>query len=219
MYVHLFQMLVTTPEKWDVLSRKGAGADSESSPTSRLALLIIDEIHSLATARRGAVVEALVARTLRLSETAQRPIRLVGLSATLPNYFDVADLLHVNPRRGLFFFDSRFRPVPLGMAFVGVRVGATAAAAALAPNPGVSTNMANEQLMNQACYERVIEQLRQGQQVMVFVHARTETVRTGRWLLDWASQHNEASYFEPPPNAQNPDFTKRVSNFCLNLYP
>nr|CDS26056.1 Activating signal cointegrator 1 complex subunit [Hymenolepis microstoma] len=202
------QMLVTTPEKWDVLSRKGAGADSDSSPTSRLALLIIDEIHSLATARRGAVIEALVARTLRLSETAQRPIRLVGLSATLPNYVDVAALLRVNPKRGLFFFDSRFRPVPLGMSFVGVR---SDAAKALAPDNGGSTNTANEQLMNQVCYERVIEQLKQGEQVMVFVHARTDTVRTGRWFLNYASQRSEISFFEPPPSATNPEFAKRIA--------
>ena len=48
-------------------------------------------------------------------------IRIVGLSATLPNYMDVAKFLRVNPFLGLFFFDSRFRPVPLGMTFVGVK--------------------------------------------------------------------------------------------------
>ena len=46
-------------------------------------------------------------------------IRIVGLSATLPNYIDVARFLSVNPYTGLFFFDGRFRPVPLAMAFVG----------------------------------------------------------------------------------------------------
>ena len=46
-------------------------------------------------------------------------IRIVGLSATLPNYLDVARFLHVNPYGGLFFFDGRFRPVPLGQTFVG----------------------------------------------------------------------------------------------------
>lgn len=48
-------------------------------------------------------------------------IRIVGLSATLPNYMDVAKFLRVNPFLGLFFFDSRFRPVPLGMTFIGVK--------------------------------------------------------------------------------------------------
>ena len=42
---------------------------------------------------RGPVVEALVARTLRLVETSQTVIRVVGLSATLPNYLDVAGFL------------------------------------------------------------------------------------------------------------------------------
>ena len=46
-------------------------------------------------------------------------IRIVGLSATLPNYLDVATFLHVNPFLGLFFFDGRFRPVPLGQTFIG----------------------------------------------------------------------------------------------------
>ncbi len=54
-------MLVTTPEKWDVISRKGLG---DASLVQALKLLIIDEIHLLHE-DRGAVIEALVARTLR----------------------------------------------------------------------------------------------------------------------------------------------------------
>ena len=46
-------------------------------------------------------------------------IRIVGLSATLPNYLDVARFLHVNFKKGLFFFDGRFRPVPLAQTFIG----------------------------------------------------------------------------------------------------
>lgn len=54
-------------------------------------------------------------------ESTQSMIRILGLSATLPNYLDVASFLHVNPYIGLFFFDSRFRPVPLGQTFVGIK--------------------------------------------------------------------------------------------------
>ena len=36
-------------------------------------------------------------------------IRIVGLSATLPNYLDVATFLGVNPDTGLFFFDASYR--------------------------------------------------------------------------------------------------------------
>ena len=45
-------------------------------------------------------------------------IRIVGLSATLPNYKDVASFLGV-PDSGLFYFDASYRPVPLAMEFVG----------------------------------------------------------------------------------------------------
>jgi replicative superfamily II helicase len=55
-------------------------------------LLIIDEVHLLHE-DRGAVIESIVARTLRQVESSQSLIRIVGLSATLPNYVDVADFL------------------------------------------------------------------------------------------------------------------------------
>ena len=54
-------MIVTTPEKWDVVTRKATG-DVQLSQIVRL--LIIDEIHLLHE-DRGAVIESLVARTLR----------------------------------------------------------------------------------------------------------------------------------------------------------
>jgi hypothetical protein len=42
---------------------------------------------------------------------AQEPVRIVGLSATLPNYEDVAAFLRVDPSKGLFHFDSTYRCV------------------------------------------------------------------------------------------------------------
>nr|CAD7572321.1 unnamed protein product [Timema californicum] len=164
------QMLVTTPEKWD--------------------LLIIDEVHLL-HGDRGPVVEALVARTLRLVSTPysiikwnplRSMIRIVGLSATLPNYLDVARFLRVNPYIGLFFFDSRFRPVPLSSTFVGVK--------AVKPLQQMGD-------MDQVCYEKVVEQVQKGHQVMVFVHARNATMRTATILKEIALQKNQLNLFEP----------------------
>lgn len=65
------QILVTTPEKWDVVTRKGAG---DVALISLVKLLIIDEVHLL-HGDRGPVVEAIVARTLRLVESSQSMIR------------------------------------------------------------------------------------------------------------------------------------------------
>ena len=44
----------------------------------------------------------------------------MALSATLPNYHDVAKFLRVDDKKGLFFFDNSFRPVPLEQCYVGV---------------------------------------------------------------------------------------------------
>ncbi len=57
----VLQMIVTTPEKWDVVTRKSTG-DVQLAQVVRL--LIIDEVHLLHE-DRGAVIESLVARTLR----------------------------------------------------------------------------------------------------------------------------------------------------------
>ena len=54
-------MIVTTPEKWDVVTRKATG---DVALAQVVRLLIIDEVHLLHE-DRGAVIECLVARTLR----------------------------------------------------------------------------------------------------------------------------------------------------------
>ena len=53
---------------------------------------------------RGPVIETLVARTLRQVEASQSMIRIAGLSATLPNYRDVATFLRVNHATGRVCF-------------------------------------------------------------------------------------------------------------------
>lgn len=92
------QIIVTTPEKWDVVTRKGTG---DTELVQKVRLLIIDEVHMLHD-DRGAVLESLVARTERQVESTQSLIRIVGLSATLPNYIDVADFLKVGLPRNPF---------------------------------------------------------------------------------------------------------------------
>ena len=58
--------------------------------------------------------------TVCLPLQTQEDVRLIGLSATLPNYQDVATFLRVNVKEGLFYFDNSYRPVPLEQQFIGV---------------------------------------------------------------------------------------------------
>ena len=108
-------IIVTTPEKWDVITRK----QTDTSYTNLVRLLIIDEIHLLHD-DWGPVVEAIVARTIRRTEQTAEYVWLVGLSATLPNYQDVATFLCMNPSKGLFYFDTSYRPCGLQQQFIGI---------------------------------------------------------------------------------------------------
>lgn len=164
------QLIVVTPEKWDIITRKA----SERPYTQLVRLIIIDEIHLLHD-ERGPVLESLVARTLRQVERTQEQVRLVGLSATLPNYEDVATLLRVDPKKGLFYFDNSFRPCPLAQQYVGVT----------AKKP-----LERFKAMNEICYSKVIEAAEnQGHQVLVFVHSRKETAKTARYLKEEAMRN------------------------------
>ena len=88
------QIIVTTPEKWDVITRKA----TDTSYTNLVRLICIDEIHLLHD-DRGPVLESIVSRTIRRTEQTGDPVRIVGLTATLPNYRDVATFLRVDPQR------------------------------------------------------------------------------------------------------------------------
>ena len=57
------QIIVTTPEKWDIITRKSG----DRTYTQLVRLLIIDEIHLLHDSR-GPVIESIVARTVRQIE-------------------------------------------------------------------------------------------------------------------------------------------------------
>ncbi|KAH9909090.1 Sec63-domain-containing protein [Xylariomycetidae sp. FL2044] len=173
------QVIVTTPEKWDVVTRKGTG---DTELVQKVRLLIIDEVHMLHD-ERGAVLESLVARTERQVESTQSLIRIVGLSATLPNYVDVADFLKVNRHSGLFYFDGSFRPVPLEQHFIGVR--------------GKAGTKQSRDNIDTVAFDKVKEMLERDHQVMVFVHSRRDTMATAKMLYEKAVEEFAVDLFDP----------------------
>ncbi|KAK0118790.1 DEIH-box ATPase [Cadophora gregata] len=161
------QIIVTTPEKWDVITRKA----TDLSYTNLVRLIIIDEIHLLHD-DRGPVLESIVSRTIRKMEQTGDPVRLVGLSATLPNYRDVASFLRVDPMKGMFHFDGSYRPCPLRQEFIGI-----------------TEKKAIKQLktMNDITYTKVLEHVGTNRnQMIIFVHSRKETSKTARYIRDKA---------------------------------
>ena len=185
-------MVVTTPEKWDVVTRKGGegagGSGGNGAASAAVRLLIIDEVHLL-NDERGAVIETLVARTHRAVEAAQVVIRVVGLSATLPNHRDVAAFLGAPSGSGVFHFDARYRPVPLDMTFVGI---------------STRNIQQQRQQMDDVAYDIVSRALKEGHQAMVFVHSRKDTGKTARALLTQARAKGEAALFDGATLAADP---------------
>lgn len=164
---------------------------STFSPSTRSFLFILFYIlycFSLLADERGAVIETIVARTQRYVESSQSLLRLVGLSATLPNYKDVAQFLQVNLTTGLFFFGPEYRPVPLHQTIIGVTE----------KNRGKKLD-----IMNRLAYEKMVTALERGKQVMIFVHARKEASRTAEAMKDLSSKGGTTSLLD---NIQHEQF-------------
>uniref|UniRef100_A0A3P9NV17 U5 small nuclear ribonucleoprotein 200 kDa helicase n=1 Tax=Poecilia reticulata TaxID=8081 RepID=A0A3P9NV17_POERE len=193
--INATQIIVCTPEKWDIITRKGG----ERTYTQLVRLIIIDEIHLLHD-DRGPVLESLVARTIRNVELTQEDVRLIGLSATLPNYEDVATCLRVDPAKGLFYFDNSFRPVPLEQTYVGITE---------------KKAIKRFQIMNEIVYEKIMEHAGKNQ-VLVFVHSRKETGKTARAIRDMCLEKDTLGLFLREGSAST-EVLRTEAEQCKNL--
>ncbi|CAL9080927.1 unnamed protein product [Musa acuminata var. zebrina] len=109
-------IILTTPEKFDAVTRHGA-RNGDLSFFSDIALVLIDEVHFL-NDPRGATLEAIISRIKmlsRISEMRSSPlayVRFLAVSATIPNIQDIAEWLSV-PAQGIKRFGEEMRPVQL----------------------------------------------------------------------------------------------------------
>ncbi|OJD40841.1 dead deah box dna helicase [Diplodia corticola] len=114
--VQTADLIVTTPEKWDSMTRRWK--DHERL-VQMVKLFLIDEVHILKE-DRGATLEAVVSRM----KSVGTDVRFVALSATVPNFEDIATWLGKNstnqdiPARKERFGEE-FRPVQLQKHVLG----------------------------------------------------------------------------------------------------
>lgn len=106
-------IIVTTPEKWDGISRGWQNRNF----IREVGLIIIDEIHLLGE-DRGPVLEVIVSRTNFISNRTGRKLRIVGLSTAMANARDLGNWLGIN-EMGLYNFRPSVRPVPLEVHIAG----------------------------------------------------------------------------------------------------
>jgi ATP-dependent DNA helicase HFM1/MER3 len=118
--INTCNLIVTTPEKWDSLTRKWKG---HKHMMFLIGLFLMDEVHML-NENRGATLEVVVSRmktsvkigceTFR--DGAQSPnVRFVAISATVPNIDDISKWLsdHNNEPAVMKCFGNEYRPVQL----------------------------------------------------------------------------------------------------------
>lgn len=105
--IHEANIIITTPEKWDGISRGW----KKRKYVQEISLVIIDEIHLLGS-DRGPILEIIVSRINYIATQNKSHIRIVGLTTAITNAYDLADWLGVK-ETGLYNFRHSVRPVPL----------------------------------------------------------------------------------------------------------
>ncbi|CAH3171720.1 unnamed protein product [Porites lobata] len=123
-------IIMTTPEKWDSMTRKWR--DNRSLVQS-VRLFLIDEVHLLNDDSRGATVEAVISRMKTVQSTMTRNntdspnregMRLIAISATIPNIEDIAAWLGgIDSPASHYSMDDSHRPVKLRKVVLGFPKG------------------------------------------------------------------------------------------------
>ncbi|XP_030258651.1 probable ATP-dependent DNA helicase HFM1 isoform X2 [Sparus aurata] len=116
-------IILTTPEKWDSMTRKW----KDNCLLQLVRLFLIDEVHVVKDVTRGATLEVVVSRmkAVHASRTAQNPetglsMRFVAVSATIPNTSDIADWLSNESGPATYLdMDESHRPVKLRKVVLG----------------------------------------------------------------------------------------------------
>ncbi|EMC98517.1 hypothetical protein BAUCODRAFT_67333, partial [Baudoinia panamericana UAMH 10762] len=166
-HVQHASIIITTPEKWDGMTRKWK---DHQKLMQMVKLFLIDEVHILKE-DRGAVLEAIVSRMKSIGSD----VRFLALSATVPNSQDVAVWLGKDPINAHLpaireRFGEEFRPVRLQKHVHGYQ--------------GHSNDFAFEKMLN-AKLPEVISKCSQRKPIMVFCFTRASSVETAKLLASW----------------------------------
>jgi len=158
-------ILITTPEKWDGVSRSW----KSRGYVKNVGLVVIDEIHLLGQ-DRGPILEVIVSRMRYISSHTEHNVRIVGLSTALANARDVADWLGIEGP-GLFNFHPVVRPVPITCHIQGFSGKAYC--------PRMAT-------MNKPTYAAIMTHS-PSKPVLVFVSSRRQTRLTALELISFSA--------------------------------
>ncbi|KAL7662086.1 ATP-dependent DNA helicase MER3 [Aspergillus niger] len=191
------QVIITTPEKWDSMTRKWK---DHARLMQLVRLFLIDEVHILKEAR-GATLEAVVSRMKANGSN----VRFVALSATVPNSEDIATWIgrdpvnqHVPAHREHFGED--FRPVKLQKFVYGYQ------------------SHANDFAFDRMCTSKladIISSHSRKKPIMIFCCTRNSAVATAKELTRlWTMSNPPAKLWKGPGSlieVQNVDLRTTIA--------
>ncbi|MHA2370069.1 MAG: DEAD/DEAH box helicase, partial [Candidatus Hodarchaeales archaeon] len=160
-------IIISVPEKIDSITRN---PELEIEPfLNSIRVLVLDEVHLLDMDGRGDALEALVTRFFRKSKERERT-RIVALSATVPNYEDVAAWLRV-PSSCIFRYGEEYRPITLETRFLAYQEG--------------ESFEEDRQIQNKLVLEQIEKALEKKYQVIVFVNSRKGTEKLTKRIVNF----------------------------------
>ena len=153
-WLHEADIIVTTNEKLDSLIRHRAPWLYD------VGLVVADEVHLLGDGHRGPTLEVVLTRLMAMKSG----LRLLALSATIPNAGEIAEWL------GARLIESDWRPVPLreGVFFNGIGTF----------NDGTERRVRPES--DSDAVNLALDTIKEGGQVLVFVNTRKATEAVAR---------------------------------------
>ena len=191
-------IIVTTPEKWDSITRKWK---DYIKLLQMVKLFLIDEVHILKDSR-GATLEAVVSRMKSIGAQ----VRFVSLSATVPNSQDIAVWLgrdhangHLPAHREVF--GEEFRPVKLQKHVYGFEGNANGFA--------FDTMLESKMLV-------LVAKHTHKKPIMVFCFTRRSCESTAAKLAQWWAASAESERAWPRPSQKIKVISKELMPLVAN---
>lgn len=157
-------IIITTPEKWDLLTRRWS---DYSRLFELVKLVLVDEMHTIKE-KRGASLEVILTRMNTMCQN----IRFVALSATVPNIEDLALWLKTNNElpANILSFDESYRQVQLTKFVYGYSFNC-------------KNDFQKDAIYNSKLIE-IIEKHADNRPVLIFCPTRASTISTAKFLLN-----------------------------------
>ncbi|KAH3687866.1 hypothetical protein WICPIJ_001159 [Wickerhamomyces pijperi] len=157
-------IIITTPEKWDLMTRKWG---DYTKLFELIKLLLIDEVHILRE-DRGSTLEVVVTRMKNICQS----IRIIALSATVPNIHDVSSWIKLSSSSDVnaltLVFGEEYRPVKLEKRVFGYKQ--------------TSNDWVFDSVLNQRLLENLNQFNKNRKPVLIFCPTRNATLSTAKYI-------------------------------------